>query len=61
MATGQEMFTVQLGMTMFRGAYSTQWPFIMAAASFITLPVLILFFLGQKHFTQGIALTGLKG
>jgi len=60
-ATGQDMFTVQLGLQMYRSAYSNQWPYIMAAASFITLPVLILFFLGQKHFTQGIALTGLKG
>lgn len=60
-ATSQTMFTVQLGLTMFRGAYSTQWPYIMSAASFITVPVLIVFFLGQKQFTQGIALTGLKG
>lgn len=60
-ATSQDMFTVQLGLQMYRSAYSNQWPYIMAAASFITLPVLLLFFLGQKHFTQGIALTGLKG
>lgn len=60
-ATGEDMFTVQLGLQMYRSAYSNQWPYIMAAASFITLPVLLLFFLGQKHFTQGIALTGLKG
>ncbi|HEX5418158.1 MAG TPA: carbohydrate ABC transporter permease [Chloroflexota bacterium] len=60
-ATGEEMFTVQLGLQMYRSAYSNQWPYIMAAASFITLPVLILFFAGQKQFTQGIALTGLKG
>jgi multiple sugar transport system permease protein len=60
-ATSQDMFTVQLGLTMFRSAYSTQWSYIMSAACFITLPVLLLFFLGQKHFTQGIALTGLKG
>jgi multiple sugar transport system permease protein len=60
-ATSQDMFTVQLGLQMYRSAYSNQWPYIMAAASFITLPVLLLFFLGQRHFTQGIALTGLKG
>ncbi len=60
-STGQDMFTVQLGLTMFRGAYSTQWTYIMAAASFITLPVLLVFFVGQRYFTSGIALTGLKG
>jgi multiple sugar transport system permease protein len=60
-STSQDMFTVQLGLTMFRGAYSTQWAYVMAAACFITLPVLIVFFAGQKYFTRGIALTGLKG
>ncbi len=60
-STSQNMFTVQLGLTMFRGAYSTQWAYVMAAACFITLPVLIVFFVGQKYFTRGIALTGLKG
>ncbi len=60
-ATSQDMFTVQLGLTMFRGAYSTQWSYVMAAACFITLPVLLVFFVGQKYFTRGIALTGLKG
>jgi len=60
-STSTSMYTVQLGLTMFRGAYSTQWSYVMAAACFITLPVLIVFFLGQKYFTRGIALTGIKG
>lgn len=59
--TSTDMYTVQLGLTEFRGAYSTQWPYIMAAACFITLPVLALFFIGQRYFTSGIVLTGLKG
>ncbi|MGH2459290.1 MAG: carbohydrate ABC transporter permease [Chloroflexota bacterium] len=59
--TSTNMYTVQLGLTEFQGAYSTQWSYIMAAACFITLPVLLAFFIGQRYFTQGIALTGLKG
>jgi ABC-type maltose transport system permease subunit len=31
-----------------------------AAAVMTTLPILVLFIAGQRYFTQGIALTGLK-
>jgi ABC-type glycerol-3-phosphate transport system permease component len=34
---------------------------LMAAALMVALPCLILFFLGQKYFVQGIVTTGLKG
>ena len=33
----------------------------MAVAALISLPPLVLFFVAQRHFVQGIALTGLKG
>ena len=33
----------------------------MAAALMVALPCLILFFVGQKYFVQGIVTTGLKG
>lgn len=59
--TGTDMFTVQLGLQTFRGAYSTQWSYMMAATCFVTLPVLIVFFIGQKYFIEGVALSGLKG
>lgn len=59
--TGTDMFTVQLGLQTFRGAYSTQWSYMMAATCFVTLPVLIVFFVGQKYFIEGVALSGLKG
>jgi ABC-type glycerol-3-phosphate transport system permease component len=34
---------------------------LMGAALFVALPCLILFFLGQKYFVQGIVTTGIKG
>jgi multiple sugar transport system permease protein len=34
---------------------------MMAAATVVTLPVVILFFFAQKQFIQGITLTGMKG
>jgi multiple sugar transport system permease protein len=33
----------------------------MAASTLLTIPVIILFFLTQRTFIQGITLTGLKG
>lgn len=55
------MRTVQIGLTTFRGAYSTDWARMMAATCFVTLPVVIAFIIGQRQFIQGITLTGLKG
>lgn len=56
----QELYTVQLGLAIFRDRYSTEWGPLMAGSVVATLPVLILFFVAQKHFIEGIALSGLK-
>lgn len=56
----QELYTVQLGLAIFRDRYSTEWGSLMAGSVVATLPILLLFFVAQKHFIQGIALSGLK-
>jgi multiple sugar transport system permease protein len=58
----EEMRTLALGLYYFK-AYqdTTNWGQMMAAASTMTIPVLILFALFQRHFIQGVALTGIKG
>jgi multiple sugar transport system permease protein len=38
-----------------------EWSLLMAAATVITIPMLVLFFFAQRTFIQGIALTGMKG
>jgi multiple sugar transport system permease protein len=35
--------------------------YVMAAAVIITLPMIVVFFLGQRYFVEGIATTGRKG
>lgn len=56
-----ELYVIQLGLSVFRDAYGgVQWALLMAATSMATIPVLIVFFFGQKQFIQGITLTGLK-
>ncbi len=38
-----------------------QWEIILAASVIVTVPMIIIFFLGQRYFMDGIATTGLKG
>ena len=45
----------------FRSLSGDKTNLMMAAATVVLLPILILFFIGQKQFIQGIATTGLKG
>ncbi len=54
-------YTVSLGLTFFRGEYTTQFGQLMAASTVMLLPVIVLFFLAQRTFIQGITLTGIKG
>jgi multiple sugar transport system permease protein len=47
---------------MFRGTWGIlRWNDMMAATLVFMLPPLVLFFLFQRLFIQGIVLTGLKG
>lgn len=57
----ESMYTIQLGLRTFIGMYNAQWHYLMAAALFAILPVLIIFLFGQKYFVEGIATSGLKG
>ncbi len=57
----REKLTLQVGLAMLRSELSTEWPTLMAASVLSALPAIILYFLAQKQFVQGITLTGLKG
>lgn len=58
----REQYTLSLGLQVFQSAHGgTEWNLLMAASLLILLPVLILFFITQKTFIEGIATTGMKG
>jgi ABC-type glycerol-3-phosphate transport system permease component len=57
----QTLYTISLGLSFFRSTYDIRWGYLMAAALVTMLPMVIVFFLAQRLFIQGIALTGLKG
>ncbi len=54
-------YTLAVGLAAFRGQNRTQWDLMMAAATVVTMPIVVLFFFAQKQFIQGITLTGMKG
>jgi multiple sugar transport system permease protein len=59
--TSNDLWTVQLGLRSFVGQYDAQYAMIMTGSVISVVPIVIVFLLGQKHFIQGIATSGLKG
>jgi multiple sugar transport system permease protein len=59
----QVWYPLSLGLSLILGTYSTNWPWVMAAAAMATAPIIILFFFTQRTFINGIAIqgTGVKG
>lgn len=53
--------TIQLGLKMFIGQYSSEYGLIMAGSVLSLIPVIIIFLCLQKYFVEGVASTGLKG
>jgi multiple sugar transport system permease protein len=55
-------YTLALGLQTFQSQHGgTEWHLLMAASVMVIAPVILLFFLAQKQFIQGIATTGMKG
>ena len=54
-------WVTSIGLSQFRSLHQVQWPLTMAATLLVMAPVIILFFLAQKAFVEGITLTGVKG
>jgi len=56
-----DKYTLALGLNMFRGTQYTAWHLLMAASTMTAIPCMILYFLAQRYFIQGIVFTGIKG
>jgi len=56
-----ERFTVSIGLSAFRSVLNTRWDLLMAASTATTVPIIVVFFLAQRYFVQGVVMTGLKG
>ncbi len=58
--TRPELRTVQLALAEFQEQFTNNWSLLMAAVTIATIPVMILFLIGQRQFIRGIAATGIK-
>lgn len=58
--SSQDKFTIALGLSAFKGLYTTRWEYLMAASTAMITPIVVLFFLAQRSFVQGIVMTGGK-
>ena len=56
-----EKFPLAYGLERYVSSYGDQTHLLLAASVMFTVPIIILFFLAQRTFIQGIATTGLKG
>jgi len=57
----EALYTVQLGLAMFRQQYFTSWGYLLAATTVVTIPAVTIFIFLQRYFARGIAFTGIKG
>src|SRR5215204_5863977 len=56
-----ENWTLAVGLQTFNALYAVNTNYIMAASAVMILPPIILYFLAQRIFTQGVVFTGVKG
>jgi len=52
--------TLPVGLSYFKGQWSTEWERMMAGACFSILPVTVLFLASQRYFVAGLAAGGVK-
>ncbi len=58
---GPDVRTLPLGISEFQGQAPVDWSAIMAFATIMTIPLLIVFVIFQRQFVRGVASSGLKG
>jgi multiple sugar transport system permease protein len=53
--------TLALGLRAFLNPMDASWHISMAASMFIVVPILVIFFVGQRYFIRGVTMTGVAG
>ena len=56
----KDRMTLSLGLQQFLNEFTVDWTLLMAAAVIFVLPVVVLFFIFQRNFVEGVATAGLK-
>lgn len=56
-----KLYTLSIGLYSFQSQHTTDWTTLMAASLLIASPMIVLFFLTQRTFVEGITFTGIRG
>ncbi len=56
----ESKYTLALGLASFQSVYTAQWGYLMAASAAVIAPIIVLFFVLQRYFIEGVTLTGIK-
>lgn len=56
-----KMFTLPVMLQRFVGEYDARWEAFAAGALVVSLPVMGLFYVAQRHLVEGLASGGVKG
>ena len=60
--TGEQNYTLAAGLNALQATeMQGSWPVFAAASIIISIPVLVIFFMAQKHMTSGLTAGGVKG
>jgi len=59
--TDTSKYTLQLGLLTYQGQHHTEWAAVMATNVMVTLPLLVVFLLGQRHFVKSLTFSAVKG
>ncbi|GAK59166.1 binding-protein-dependent transport systems inner membrane component [Candidatus Vecturithrix granuli] len=61
LATEREMYTMEVGLSIFQRRFTIEYGSITAGSTISILPILIIFLILRRHIIRGITLTGLRG
>ena len=61
MLSSTEKLTISLGIAKLQAENATDFGIIMAGAAVAAIPILLVFLVFQRYFTQGIAMGAVKG
>ena len=57
----QSNYRLQLGLLNYQGQHHTEWAAVMATNVMVTVPLLVVFLVGQRHFVRSLTFSGIKG
>ncbi len=55
-----DLQTNELGLSTYNALQASKWHLVMAGSVMVMIPIIVLFFVGQRYFVKGLAMTGGK-